>query len=125
MYRDQANSCPRCRVALDQVPEHHKWRCKSCVGALVSLDEIEAEMPDLPFTARTAAEEPLRCPLCGAGMWPVQVHGVPLDRCEVDRVVWFDRSELGRVRNARAAGQDAATQTFETLLLELITDLRK
>lgn len=110
-YRTQAGACPRCAVVLDKLEDRDKWRCKSCVGALVGIGELEEELPEgETLEPREASESPLECPVCGVGMEPVGLAGVRLDQCRHDKVVWFDSGELGRVRKALAAKREAALQ---------------
>jgi hypothetical protein len=123
-YRDQARACPRCQLAVEQLGDRAKWRCKACVGALVGLDELAGELDVDKLVPRTASEDALACPLCGMSMQPVEIGGVPLDRCEADRVVWFDAGELGRMRTRLEAGDPdehaRKVALFESMLRRLI-----
>lgn len=102
-YRDRSFECPRCRVELARRDDTDLWACRRCSGALVGETELAQQLvaiaPELAqphdgvaMVARKATET-LGCPVCAGELEPVFLGGVEVERCVVDRLVWFDRDE--------------------------------
>ncbi|MCX5743580.1 MAG: zf-TFIIB domain-containing protein [Proteobacteria bacterium] len=90
--------CPRCGVPLVRYADRDKWRCKRCVGVLLGPAELAVEAPWLleeAARASTSAQPP--CPACAQPMTTIGFENIELDRCDADKVVWFDAAELGLV----------------------------
>lgn len=101
-YRSVDMACPECGTPLVQYEGRDKWRCKSCGGALCGADEL-ALLGVLPLAA---ADRPRSCAQCKGEMFPFTVVGVTIDRCGRCSLLWFDRGELGKLRDALAEPVD-------------------
>jgi Zn-finger nucleic acid-binding protein len=117
-FRHATAPCPRCRKeALDP---GRLQRCGTCDGAWlpedVLADHVGRMQHALPHLAWHADERPaLPCPRCRAGMEPLALFDIPVDRCR-GHGVWFDAGELAEVleRSARAERpSDAAAAEAE------------
>ena len=86
--------CPACGTPLTQYEGRDKWRCADCGGVLVGTDEVDLVMA----TPKTSDDRKRPCPHCGRDMFAFEIETLTLDRCEDDRVMWFDLGELGRLR---------------------------
>jgi len=80
------------------------------VPELVRL--LHRVVPDVPRDAletrrRISASPPIACAACGSPMQPVVFHGVALDRCYRDDLVWFDATVLDRVIDVAIADHEA------------------
>lgn len=49
------------------------------------------------MTMRRSRAAAIACPSCGRPMQPVAMSGVPVGRCNIDHLIWFDASELERI----------------------------
>lgn len=98
-FRDRTDlPCPRCGVPIVRYADRDKWRCKQCVGVLLGEGELLTEAPSLlvePAQAVEGSRPP--CPACSQAMSPIAFETVGLDRCDADKLVWFDAAELGLV----------------------------
>jgi Zn-finger nucleic acid-binding protein len=112
IYRDRPVRCPRCLLDIARDEARERWRCERCAGLLLSVAEVAKELvevaPDLvpeggvfglATIGRRSAEPPLWCGVCAGAMEPVFLGGVEIDRCCHDQLIWFDPSELSRVRD--------------------------
>lgn len=99
-YRESFESCPRCRVTLEDAGSVRA--CRECRGQWV-LEPVLAEMvvamrpPGVPGTFSLVPISGMRnvaCPSCGIEMEAVSLYGVELDRCPKNHGVWFDPDEL-------------------------------
>jgi hypothetical protein len=108
--------------------EHERWHCQCCHGALLAVAEVVREMlavapnlmPDggvrgLTTLGRRTSEPPLLCAVCGAEMEPVFLGGMPVDRCNLDELLWLDPGELEHVL-ARAEQQNDEVRPGEKSL---------
>ena len=64
---------------------------------------------------RSPSQPPVICAACGQPTKPVTFHGVDLDRCFKDELVWFDATELDRVLDAAIADHDSRKSWIERL----------
>ncbi|HEY0250973.1 MAG TPA: zf-TFIIB domain-containing protein [Kofleriaceae bacterium] len=106
-YRDRALACPRCGIELARHGEQDLWACPKCRGALIGETDLATQIvtiaPELaaPHDGVTMiprkAEVALTCPVCSGELEPVFLGGAEVDRCPVDRMVWFDRGEHDQV----------------------------
>jgi len=128
-YRDRAVQCPRCGLELQRGDAADRWRCTKCSGVLIGTSELVTELvrvaPDLapdgmvtalPTIGRKSREPALPCASCGAGMEPVFLGGVELDRCYHDELFWFDPGELARVLAVAQKQKDARESWLARLL---------
>jgi Zn-finger nucleic acid-binding protein len=116
-YRDQLLSCPRCAKPLDRRPQRESWPCPACQGIAIDAEELTRLLarlvPELATAgvidtpARTSTERALICAACGQPMKPVELHGVPLDRCYRDELIWFDADKLDLLLDAVIADAEA------------------
>ena len=114
-FRDRTDlPCPRCGVPIARYADRDKWRCKQCVGVLLGEAELAVEAPwllDEPAQEGVEGSQP-PCPACQQPMTPVAYETVGLDRCDRDKLVWFDAAELGLVLElARQAEEREAELT--------------
>ena len=100
-------ACAACGGALLRYGTRDKWRCTRCAGALVGVEELGVELGMVggDTVARAPRESVLlekevACPACKKPMDRLVLARVAIDRCKLDGLVWFDRGELGRVRDA-------------------------
>lgn len=61
----------------------------------------------LETLAWPSARPPINCAACGKPMEPVMLHGITVDRCYQDELVWFDARELDKLIDAAIAGHHA------------------
>jgi Zn-finger nucleic acid-binding protein len=116
-YRDQLLSCPRCAKPLHRRLQRESWPCPACEGIAIDSEELTRLLarlvPELATagvvetSARATSERALICAACGQPMTPVQLHGVPLDRCYRDELIWFDADKLDRLLDAVIADAEA------------------
>jgi Zn-finger nucleic acid-binding protein len=118
-YRDRLLSCPRCGATLERTTRHETWPCPACGGVAVELGELIRLLlryaPELlpPGSNRLATKPratvslPLRCAACTKPMQPVELHGVALDRCPHDELLWFEANQLDVVIDAAIADVEA------------------
>lgn len=119
LYRDRLLTCPRCGDLLERSRRHESWRCGGCGGVAVDSGELvrillryapgsleRGGLRGLP-TRAVAAPRGVGCAACGVPMRPLQLHGVRLDRCDHDRLVWFDTHQLDFVIDATIAEHEA------------------
>lgn len=119
-YRDRLLTCPRCVRPLERRTRHESWPCRGCDGVAVEIIELIRLLlrhaPDLlsaggahglDTPTRATPLPPLPCVACGLEMTPVELHGVALDRCYRDELVWFDATELDRVIDLVIAEHEA------------------
>lgn len=116
-YRDQLLTCPRCGKPLDRRPRRESWPCHACKGVAVDEGELlrllARVVPELgtahalALVPRSSTGPALICAACHRPMAPVEMHGIPLDRCEKDELVWFDVTELDQLLDAVIADQEA------------------
>lgn len=109
-YRDQLLSCPRCAKPLDRRAQRESWPCHACDGVAVDSEELSrllarvvpslATAEPIVTPARTTTERALICAACGQPMRAVELHGVALDRCYRDELIWFDAAELDELLDA-------------------------
>ena len=126
-FRDKPMRCPRCGKDLVRYEQRDKWRCKHCLGALVGIEALEVEIGPLAAHVIADLADPQRpaihpCPVCAFPMTPYTVHGIELDRCQNDFVVWFDGGEIGKVRKAIPAPDPSP---LFTNTLEFVKQLRE
>ncbi len=125
-YRDRLLSCPRCGLELRRQHRRDAWRCAKCRGVLVGIAELirqlhgVAPMPrrggaGVEMRTRSPDRERVACAACASTMTPVVFHGVELDRCYDDELVWFDTVELERVLDAAIAEHDARRSWLDKL----------
>lgn len=120
LYRDRLLSCPRCGKGLERKTRHGSWPCRACGGVAVELGELirilgrfapslvpRGGIDGLETRASARTAPALRCPACTRPMTPVELHGVRLDRCYQDQLVWFDVHQLDVVIDAAIAGHEA------------------
>lgn len=120
LYRDRMLTCPRCEATLQRRAATESWLCRGCGGVAVEISELIRILarfaPDLvPHggvrgleTRALAATAPaLRCAACNQPMTPVELHGVRLERCYQDQLVWFDETQLDVVIDAAIADHEA------------------
>ena len=102
------------------------WPCGACGGIAVEVGElirlVRRVAPDLLAGAigletppRSSSEPPVICAACGQATKPVSFHGVELDRCLNDDLVWFDAMELDFVLDAAIADHDSRKGWMERL----------
>jgi Zn-finger nucleic acid-binding protein len=130
-YRDRLLTCPRCGKPLDRKTRRERWPCHACHGVAVEIGELirllARVVPELVPHGTTRLDTPTRapheaaliCAACGQPMTPVELHGVKLDRCYKDQLVWFDATELDKVIDIAIADQEARkgwTQKLRDLL---------
>lgn len=106
-YRDRLLACPRCTSPLERPARRETWTCSACNGLAIELDDLIRLLAKFSsglvgrhandVDAPTVSAAPLPCPVCTDPMRPVTLHGVRADRCDRDKLVWFDASELDRM----------------------------
>lgn len=116
-YRDQLLTCPRCGKPLDLRPRRESWPCHACKGVAIDAGELlrvlARVVPELGTATglamhrRATLGPALICAACHLPMTPVELHGIPLDRCDKDDLVWFDVNELDQLIDAVIADQEA------------------
>ena len=116
-YRDQLLSCPRCAKPLHRRLQRESWPCPACEGIAIDSEELTRLLArvvtELATTgivdtpARASSERALICAACGQSMKPVALHGVPLDRCYRDELIWFDAGKLDQLLDAVIADAEA------------------
>ncbi|MEO8701274.1 MAG: zf-TFIIB domain-containing protein [Kofleriaceae bacterium] len=106
MYRENFPRCSACACALDQYGERSKYRCPQCAGVMLAPDEQPVELgtvgetlADDLDTARLS-DTARGCPACGGTMNQLKIDGVVIERCPIDRTLWFDAGELGQLKEA-------------------------
>lgn len=123
-YRDRLLTCPRCGKPLERRTRHEAWPCRSCHGVAVEVPElvrlIRRVVPDaaghaLDTARRVSAVPSIACAACGGPMQPVQFHGVALDRCYRDDLVWFDAAQLDQVIDLAIADHEARKGLMQKL----------
>jgi Zn-finger nucleic acid-binding protein len=108
MYRDTYPRCPACATGLEQYGDRSKYRCPGCAGVMLAPDEQPLELGPTGETLASdleterLAEDARGCPACGGGMNQLKIDGIVIERCPIDRSLWFDAGELGRLRAAIA-----------------------
>jgi Zn-finger nucleic acid-binding protein len=123
-YRDQLLSCPRCASPLDKRTRRESWPCPACRGVAVDLEDLArllarvvpqrgTQAVDTP--ARATSDRPLLCAACGQAMRPVELHGVALERCDKDELVWFDATKLDALIDAVIEDADARRSWHQKL----------
>lgn len=134
--RDKSMECPRCGERLVRYEQRDKWRCKTCFGALVGIEQLAVEVGAAAADIVDGAQDPERpaihpCPVCAFPMTPYTVAGaaaaggrggIELDRCVEDRVVWFDTGEIGKVRDARPPDDPPSLVTNTLAFLAALRD---
>lgn len=130
-YRDHLLTCPRCGATLVRQTRHETWPCPACGGVAVELGELirilmryapellPVGASTLSTTRRPAGGPALRCPACSRSMQPVELHGVELERCPHDEVLWFEAKQLDVVIDAAIGEVEARkgwVQRFRDLL---------
>ena len=130
-YRDHLLTCPRCGATLVRQTRHETWPCPACGGVAVELSELirilmryaPELLPDgansLVTTRRAAAGPSLRCAACGRPMQRVELHGVNLDRCTHDELLWFEAKQLDVVIDA-AIDEALARKSWGQRLRDLL-----
>lgn len=116
-YRDQLLSCPRCAKPLHRRLQRESWPCPACGGIAIDSEELTRLLARLvsehttsgviETPARSSTERALICAACGQPMRTVQLHGVALDRCYRDELVWFDADKLDQLLDAVIADAEA------------------
>lgn len=119
-YRDHLLTCPRCGATLGREKRQEVWSCPACRGVAVETGELirlllryaPDLMPDggargLVIAPRTATTPLLRCAACTRAMDRVLLHGVALERCTHDDLLWFEANELEDVIGAAIADVEA------------------
>jgi len=118
-YRDHLLTCPRCGATLVRTNRHETWPCPACGGVAVEVGELIRLLmryaPELmpPGTTRVATTQrsmsapPLRCAACTRPMQPEYLHGVEVDRCVHDELLWFDAKQLDVAIDAAIADVEA------------------
>lgn len=101
VFRDRVLVCPRCGSQLARVGERELWRC-DCGGMLFADLELRTELamiaPEIDLAIAAIDRGPhLSCPACTLEMSVIAIAGIELDRCEHDKLLWFDRGEPGAV----------------------------
>ncbi len=127
-YRDRLLTCPRCGSMLEHRTRRESWPCQACGGVAVEVGELirllHGVAPDLlahrgadsfETPPRISLDPPVICAACGQPTKPVIFHGVELDRCLKDELVWFDPTELDRVLDAAIAAHEARKSWIEKL----------
>ena len=124
IYRDQHLSCPRCQSPLDRRDRRESWPCAACNGVAVDLEELarllarvvpERGTSKVETAARTADERALLCAACGQPMRAVELHGVAIERCDKDELVWFDATKLDGLIDAVIEDADARRSWHQKL----------
>lgn len=120
-YRESSESCPRCRVLLEDAGAVRA--CRRCNGQWVHeqalaemlLVMLPAVVQQPSLVARASREAPRPCPSCGVAMEPVGLHDVELERCAKGHGVWFDPEELqtGLLRYAERPPQPGVSTVEE------------
>ena len=109
IYRDQHLSCPRCGGPLDRRVRRESWPCPACEGVAVDLDELarllarvvpERATERVETPSRVTTDRALLCAACNQAMRPVELHGVALERCDKDELVWLDATKLDALIDA-------------------------
>lgn len=118
-YRDHLLTCPRCGATLVRTKRHETWPCPACGGAAVEVGELIRLLmryaPELlppgtntiSTTPRATSAPPLRCAACTKPMQPQSLHGVRVERCVHDDLLWFDAKELDNAIDAAIADVEA------------------
>ena len=123
-YRDQLLSCPRCASPLDRRTARESWPCPACRGVAVDLEELARLLarvvPDrgtakVETPARATDARALICAACGLPMRAVELHGVALERCDKDQLVWFDATKLDALIDAVIEDADARRSWHQKL----------
>lgn len=124
-YRDQLLSCPRCAKPLDRRTQRESWPCPACGGVAIDSEELSRLLArvvpslatdDVVATgARTTSDRALICAACGQPMRPVELHGVALDRCYRDELIWFDADKLDELLDAVIEDADARRSWHQKL----------
>jgi len=130
-YRDHLLTCPRCGATLVRQTRHETWPCPACGGVAIELGELIRILmryapellphgaSSLVTTSRPATGSPLRCAACSRPMQPVELHGVELDRCTHDQLLWFEAKQLDVVIDA-AIGEVLARKGWGQRLRDLL-----
>ena len=124
-YRDQLLSCPRCAKPLDRRTQRESWPCPACGGVAIDSEELSrllARVVPVLATAgpiltppRTTSERALFCVAGGQPMRAVELHGVALDRCYRDELIWFDDNKLDELLDAVIQDADARRSWHQKL----------
>ncbi len=116
MYREVVLPCPQCGISLTALEGRDKWRCTQCVGVLLGSDQLAVELGELGCRAIFAAQrrrEGIRpCPRCQQPLEPIELAGIPIERCPADTVAWFGRGVLGRACRELPNDTDQAAAAF-------------
>ncbi len=124
IYRDQHLSCPRCGKPLDKRTRRESWPCPACDGVAVDIEELarllarvvpELGTAKVETPARTSSDRALLCAACGQAMRAVELHGVPLERCDKDQLVWLDAGRLDELIDAVIEDADARRSWHQKL----------
>lgn len=124
-YRDQLLSCPRCAKPLDRRTQRESWPCPACGGVAIDSEELSRLLArvvpslgtaeKLATPSRATSERALICAACGQPMRPVELHGVALDRCDRDELIWFDATKLDLLIDAVIEDADARRSWHQKL----------
>lgn len=124
-YRDQLLSCPRCAKPLDRRTGRESWPCPACGGVAIDSEELSrllarvvpalATAQKIVTPSRASSERALICAACGQPMRAVALHGVALDRCDRDELIWFDANKLDELLDAVIEDADARRSWHQKL----------
>ena len=114
LYRERILTCPRCEASLRSTARRELWPCGACGGVAVDAHELArtiaryAPTPDvLDLPAAASPSRALLCAACNLPMQPLELHGIRLDRCDRDRLVWLDAHQLDVMIDAAIADHEA------------------
>ena len=94
-------TCPKCgaELKLGSSGRLDCWSCPRGDGLGFTLSEAYERIPDddvshIWHDSEHASPGKYACPMCGGQMVVVTSHGVSLDVCRDDELLWFDAGEL-------------------------------
>ncbi len=130
LYRERLLTCPRCDASLGLGPgsghdRHERWPCGLCGGVAVEAGALFRTLrryaPEPVAHAPSSvvplsAEASLGCAACNLPMQPLALHGIRLDRCDRDRLVWLDAHQLDVMIDAAIAVHESRKGMLRRLL---------